>query len=228
VNLMYKKTVISHGNGLIDATICGRPLAECLQIIERFHGWKAPGLLLGLFMVDWARELVGEEVEADAIVETRHCLPDAIQLFTPCTVGNGWLKILDWDKFALSLYDRHECCGYRVWLDLVKTRPFENLYKWYMRLISKRDLPLDVLNATILKAGRSVLSAEEIRMTRFHRRIKKDATAVCSLCGEAYAAAQGSVCMACQGEGYYRPATRRDFRDIGCSPENITQRAGGH
>lgn len=30
-------------------TVCGRPLAECLRIIEDFHGWKAPGLVLGLF-----------------------------------------------------------------------------------------------------------------------------------------------------------------------------------
>jgi len=34
-------------------------------------------------MVDWAIERIGNDIEADAIVETRHCLPDAIQLFTP-------------------------------------------------------------------------------------------------------------------------------------------------
>ncbi|MBI4767994.1 MAG: hypothetical protein HY787_25940 [Deltaproteobacteria bacterium] len=28
-------------------------------------------------MVDWAQELLGDHVEADAIVETGHCLPDA-------------------------------------------------------------------------------------------------------------------------------------------------------
>ncbi len=217
---MHNKIVISHGSGPGDTNVCGRPLVECLQIIERFHGWKAPGLVLGLFMVDWARELIGEEVEADAIVETRHCLPDAIQLFTPCTVGNGWLKILDWDKFALSLYDRHERSGYRIWLDLEKARPFENLYNWYMRLVSKKDLPLDVLNATILEAGRTVLSAEKICMTRFYRRIKKDATAVCARCGEAYAAAQGPVCKACQGEGYCQIVTRRNLRVIGRSRDN--------
>ena len=94
---MHPKTAEKH--------VCGKPLAECLRIIEDFHGWKAPGLIIGMFMIDLARELVGEYVEMDAIVETRHCLPDAIQLFTPCTVGNGWMKILDWDKFALSLYD---------------------------------------------------------------------------------------------------------------------------
>ncbi len=217
---MEKRTLINHGSGPLDTNVCGRPLAACLQIIERFHGWQAPGLVLGLFMVDWARELIGEGVEADAIVETRHCLPDAIQLFTPCTVGNGWLKILDWDKFALSLYDRHERNGYRVWLDLVKARPIKNLYNWYMRLVSKKDLPLDILNATIIDAGRNVLSAEEICMTGLYRRIKKDATVVCDRCGEAYAAVQGPVCKACRGEGYYQVVARRNLHVVGCAPDS--------
>ncbi len=59
--------------------LCGMPLIECLHIIEDFHGWKAPGLVIGAFIVDLARELIGESVEADAIVETRHCLPDAFR-----------------------------------------------------------------------------------------------------------------------------------------------------
>ncbi len=87
-------------------TVCGKSLEEYITIIEKFHGWAAPGVVIGGFMVDWAQELLGGHVEADAIVETRHCLPDAVQLLTPCTCGNGWMKVLDWDKFALSLYDK--------------------------------------------------------------------------------------------------------------------------
>jgi len=110
-------------NGLV----CGKSLDDFLSAIEGFHGWKAPGLIIGGFMVDLCQALIGKDVEADAIVESRHCLPDAIQIFTPCTVGNGWLKILDWDKFAITLYDRHTCDGYRVWLDLEKLRAFTDI-----------------------------------------------------------------------------------------------------
>lgn len=183
--------------------ICGRALDDCLHTIEQFHNWKAPGLVLGLFMVDWAQELIGSDVEADAIVESRHCLPDAVQLFTPCTVGNGWLKILDWDKFALSLYDRRMLNGYRVWFDLEKAREYPELYNWYMRLVPKKDLPLDVLLEVILKANRSVLSSRSIRMTNFFERIKKGDISVCSGCGEAYPASQGTQCTACQGGAYF-------------------------
>lgn len=57
--------------------ICGKTREEFFEAIQSFHGFTAPGLVLGSFMVDLARSLIGEDVEADAIVETRHCLPDA-------------------------------------------------------------------------------------------------------------------------------------------------------
>jgi formylmethanofuran dehydrogenase subunit E len=129
--------------------------------------------------------LIGEGIEADAVVETRHCLPDVIQLFTPCTYGNGWMKVLDWDKFALTLYDRFTHNGYRVWLNLEKTKSFPHLYNWYQRLVSKKDLPLDILLGTVLDAGDSVLSSAPITMTHLSRREKKAKTRVCPRCGEA-------------------------------------------
>lgn len=183
--------------------VCGRPLANFLAEIERFHGWQAPGILIGGFMVDWALEWLGPGIEADAIVETSHCLPDAVQLFTPCTIGNGWMKILDWDKFALSLYDRRTHQGVRIWLDLEKTQAFPNIYRWYMRLVPKQKLPLEVLVKDILTAGRTILSASPIRATRFTDRKKKGPTGVCSGCKEAFPLSQGERCLACQGHKYY-------------------------
>ena len=189
--------------------VCGKSLEDFFEAIEHFHGWIAPGIVLGGFMVDLAREHVGPDVEADAIVETCHCLPDAVQIFTPCTVGNGWLKILNWDKFALSLYDRRTLSGCRVWLDIEKAKGFPNLYNWYMRLVPKKDLPLKTLLETILDAGRSAFSCRPIRITCLSKREKKGDTAICSGCGEAYPTNQGNICAACQGEGYYEVSAAR-------------------
>jgi len=108
--------------------LCGRPAAQALEEIARFHGAPAPGVVIGAVMVDWARELIGPEVEADAIAETERCLPDAVQLFTPCTLGNGWLRVLDWDRFALTLYDRFDRMGVRVWLDAGKTSAYPPIH----------------------------------------------------------------------------------------------------
>lgn len=185
--------------------VCGRSLEDFLSTIEKFHGWKAPGVVIGGFMVDLALEHIGTQVEADAIVETTHCLPDAIQLFTPCTYGNGWMKVVDWDKFALALYDKKTLEGVRVWLDLEKARSFPNIYNWYMRLVPKKDLPLDVLLQSVMDAGRDMLSCAPVRITQLHGKNKKREIAICSGCGEAYPTRQGDRCLSCQGEGYSEP-----------------------
>lgn len=183
--------------------ICGRPLKIFLEEVEKFHGWKAPGIIIGGFMVDWGLELMGDEIEFDAIVETSHCLPDAVQIFTSCTIGNGWMKILDWDKFAISFYDRRTLAGVRIWLDPEKLKAFPSIYRWYMRLAPKQELPLEILVDAILAAGRSLLSANPMRITRFSERKKKGPTALCPDCGEAYPVSQGPQCLACQGQKYY-------------------------
>ena len=188
---------------LSEQRICGKNREEVLAEIRAFHGFTAPGLVLGAFMVDLAKSLIGGDVEADAIVETRHCLPDAVQIFTSCTIGNGWMKIMDWDKFALTLYDRFKLDGYRVWFDLEKARAFPELYDWYMRLVSKKDLPVSVLIDVLFKAGHSVLSCRPVKVTNYYKREKKKTINICAGCGEAYPAWQGTFCRACQGEGYY-------------------------
>jgi hypothetical protein len=72
-----------------------------------------------------------------------------------------------------------------------------------MRRVAKKDLPLEVLLATILDAGASVLSAAAVGLTRLCRREKKGLTAICPGCGEAHGAGQGVICKACRGDGYY-------------------------
>jgi uncharacterized paraquat-inducible protein A len=40
-------------------------------------------------------------------------------------------------------------------------------------------------------------------MTQYHERQKKTGINVCPVCNEAFAAAQGPICLACKGHGYY-------------------------
>ena len=90
---------------------------EFLQLVQSFHGYPAPGVVIGGIMVEVARRQLPAEVLFDAICETRNCLPDAIQILTPCTIGNGWLKVVNVGRFALTLYDKYQGEGVRVFLD---------------------------------------------------------------------------------------------------------------
>ena len=81
---------------------------DFLHLVKSFHGNIAPGVVLGGIMVEAARRQLPSEMLFDAICETRNCLPDAIQLLTPCTIGNGWLKVVNVGRYALTLYDKYE------------------------------------------------------------------------------------------------------------------------
>ena len=128
---------------------------------------------------------------------------DAVQILTPCTIDNGWLKVLDWDKFALTLYDKKKLNGYRIWFDLKKTLLFPKIYNWYKRRVPKKTLSLETLIEEILSARRSVLSCWAVQVTGMYGQKKKGNIEVCSICGEAYSTSQGDRCITCQGEGYY-------------------------
>src|SRR4030042_1863444 len=62
---------------------------EYFERVQSFHGFAAPGVVIGGFMVDLAYQHLPEDRLFDAICETAKCLPDAIQLLTSCTVANG-------------------------------------------------------------------------------------------------------------------------------------------
>ena len=179
-------------------------MEECLNLIERFHGWKAPGLVLGLFMVDWAQEVVGTDRESDAIVETSHCLPDAVQLLTPCTVGNGWLRIIDLGRFALSLFEKYTGNGVRVYVDSRKLGDWPELKAFFFKLKPKKEQDFEALMAEVRLAQASIFGLQEVMVdldsVKIHHR---DAFAVCPLCGEGYPEDDGEVCLGCQGEAPY-------------------------
>ena len=97
---------------------------EFMEEARKFHGYPAPGLIIGGYMVELARSHMPHGVLYDAISETTYCLPDAIQLLTPCTAGNGWLRILNLGLYAMSLYDKRNGRGVRVRLDVDKLDPY--------------------------------------------------------------------------------------------------------
>ncbi|HNQ47588.1 MAG TPA: formylmethanofuran dehydrogenase subunit E family protein [Syntrophorhabdus sp.] len=51
---------------------------EYTEIVKKFHGAAAPGVLIGGFMVDAAIRNLPDGILYDAICETKSCLPDAI------------------------------------------------------------------------------------------------------------------------------------------------------
>ena len=177
---------------------------DFLQLVESFHGHLAPGVVLGGIMVEAARRQLASEGLFDAICETRNCLPDAIQLLTPCTIGNGWLKVVNVGRFALTLYDKYEGEGVRVFLDPVKTADWPEIHNWYLKLIPKKAQDSALLLAQIREAGPEILGWQQVQVRpAVLGKRRRGAIVICPLCREAYPAADGGICRACQGEPLY-------------------------
>jgi len=179
-------------------------IEEYIHRVQSFHGHVAPGVVIGGFMVHLARTGMPEGVLFDAISETPACLPDAIQLLTPCTVGNGWLKIVHLGRFALSLYDKHHGNGVRVFLAPGKLEQWPEINAWFFKLRPKKEQSLNNILSQIKQAGGEICGVRPIQIKpEFLKRRDKGKVAICLSCGEAYPINDGNICLACQGNSPY-------------------------
>ena len=192
--------------GYRNLTVGGMALDEALDCIERFHGSLAPGIVLGGFMVDIGQECMAEGVLYNAVVESRHCLPDAVQIFTPCTIGNTWLRVEDYGRFAITLYDKDTGSGVRVWVDIDKLDPFPEVKGWFLKRIPKSELPTERLLPAILEAGRAIFSHRNVQVEDWVRPAKKGNVGICPQCGESYPIRYGKACRACTEGAYFSEA----------------------
>jgi len=169
-----------------------------------FHGYPAPGLLIGGYMVELARRGLPEGTLFEAVVETPKCLPDAVQILTPCTIGNGWVRVLNLGRYAVAIFDKFTGVGFRVWLDVDKMAPYGEISSWFLKLKKKADQDTDRLFAEIEAAGESICSIAPIQMTGHARKHKgMGRVALCPICTEPYPAPDGAICRGCQGEAPY-------------------------
>jgi len=177
---------------------------EYSEIVKSFHGNLAPGLLIGGFMVDLALKNLPEGEFFDSICETRVCLPDAVQLLTPCTVGNGWLSIFDFGKFAITLYEKSNGEGVRVYLDIEKLKNWSEVNSWFHKLKTKKEQDYDLLMSQIKDAGHSIFSMQKVKVVPDKIQRKKGGpSSICPVCGEAYPAKHGEKCRSCACESPY-------------------------
>ena len=191
--------------------INGMTWSEFVNHVEGFHGYAAPGVLVGGIMVEMAKAELdklndGKRVLFDVIAESYSCLPDAVQLLTACTVGNCWLKVLDLSRYALSMYDKHTGHGVRVYIDAEKLKAFPNFYEWFMNLKDKHEQDENQLREEIRLGTEKACSIQIVDIPEKWRiKTKKGKVDLCPVCGEPYPLRDGAICKGCQGEGPIAP-----------------------
>jgi formylmethanofuran dehydrogenase subunit E len=174
-----------------------------------FHTYAAPGLLVGVYMVDYALELLkiprGKKIYA--VCETTKCLPDPLQVMAHCTTGNHRLRVLPIGKFAITMNgpaDAPYVNGIRVSLDGDKIERYPTFALWYTKdpLFDPRTRGNDLIDE-IIGAGRDFLTAERVRVKVPQKWPWK--SAVCSICGEMVPdnLLVNGACSDCRSQSYY-------------------------
>ena len=176
---------------------------EFVATVEEFHGYAAPGLVLGGTMVALALRELPPGVLFDAICETPNCLPDAIQLLTPCTMGNGWLRVHDTGRFAVTLFDKETGDGVRVAVRADLLEPWPEAKAFFFKLVPKRQQNSAKLTEELHLAGTSLCEVKRVRVRpEARRKAHAGPVAVCPGCGEGFPVRDGEKCLACQGSTY--------------------------
>jgi formylmethanofuran dehydrogenase subunit E len=184
-------------------------LKKYFQDCIAFHTYPAPGLLIGVFMTDYAIELLGAAPgeKLYAVSETNKCLPDPLQIILHCTTGNHRLRVIPTGRFAVTV-NRPSVepltKGVRVFLDPNRVNKYPILKAWFTNdpSFNQKSQGGNLVDE-ILKAGREILSFEKIQVKVTPK--QKWRSAQCEVCGEMVPEdllIQG-VCRGCGSMAYF-------------------------
>jgi len=179
---------------------------EYLKMAKEFHGYDMPGLIVGGFMVDLALKNLPEGEVFDFLCETSQCLPDAVQLLTPCTMGNGWLKVAYTSRYAIIIYNKYTGEGRRVYIDPAKLDKWKEIKVWYLKEKDKKEQDTKKIFEQLLEAGSDYMSVMKVKVKDAYlakgKKIPKP-VAACPSCNEYYLKKLGDKCPACSGDAPY-------------------------
>ena len=185
-------------------TICHYTVDQYIVKLTEYHQHLAPGVLVGGYMVDAGVKRVTGYEYFDVLCETTKCLPDAVQILTPCTIGNGWLKVVNAGRFALTLFEKESGDGVRVGIDMAKLDHYPEIKTWFMKLLPKREQDTDAIIKEIRTAGQDIFTIKSVKVSpTYHGHKHTRRIAVCESCGEAYPDNGNPKCPACQGIDLY-------------------------
>lgn len=183
--------------------------SEFKELARSFHGYSAPGLLIGGYMVEAVKHRLPEGTLFEALVETAKCLPDAVQLLTCCSAGNGRMRVVNLGRYAVCLYDKYSLEGWRAAVDLKKIENYPDIKAWFLKEKTKQEQNTDALLAEIEEAGDQILTLMPARLRMQYLNKKTSSPVVaCPICREAYPANHGAICRGCQGENPYQANNR--------------------
>ena len=195
---------------LMDAHAISPRLQDYFKRCIEFHTYPAPGLLIGVFMVDYAVEELGATPgeKLYSVCETQKCAPDPLQVILHCTSGNHRLRIIPMGRFALTLNRPSTepfTDGFRIFIDPGKLEKYPLIKAWFSNdpAFNQRAKAVPLIDE-IFRAGRDILSTEKVRVKVTPK--QQWQSGKCRVCGELVPSdlLDKGVCIGCGPNAYYQ------------------------
>lgn len=175
-------------------------MKDDIKKIIKFHGYLSSGALIGYQMLNIAKKelKIGENDKIYVTCETLNCVPDPFQILRSSTVGNKGLKVLDYDKMAVTINmgagkEEKYVKGIRIFLDPKKTEKYPKLHAWYMNY---DKVPHEEVVPILLDAGEDLYSWDFVEIEVPEK--KKKNVIICEKCGESFVSWDNSqICIPC-------------------------------
>jgi len=196
-------------NARMDAANLSPKIREYVRECVAFHTSPAPGVLIGVFMVDLALELLGvsRHEKLYGVCETPKCAPDALQVIAHCTTGNNRLRVIPIGKFAITVNAATQDAtadAVRVYVDMKKLKDYPIIDTWYANSPAFVKATMGgTLQQEIFRAGRAILSSERVRIGVSGKRKWQPVT--CPCCGDSIPdyLFENDRCGGCGSMNYY-------------------------
>jgi formylmethanofuran dehydrogenase subunit E len=198
-------------------------IEELLEEIRHFRRAIEPGIAYGIKMILAAKETLKvkdlKKINLFVVVETTHCLPDAIQFLSGCTIGNRRLIVRDHGKMAATFIARDTDKAIRITISPTFQKRDAQRSREFMQLKRKRKFAeiesrriqeaLEILEAP----NDEMLRIQEVEITEpFSTIFIPTAIVICEKCGESVREGKirikngKKICSECAGveKPYYR------------------------
>ena len=191
-----------------------KSLAEYLELAAQSHGHMCPGQVLGVRMAMRGLRELGFDDPAKfrkrlvTFVEIDRCATDAVSLVTGCRLGRRSLKFVDYGKVAATFVDLASDRAVRV---VAKDSSKQLARERYPEIANKNEQQMKAYREM---ADQDLFAHQWVKVTVAPEDLPgfKGEKAICAECGETINFRREVVrdgrtlCRACAGEAYYRPA----------------------
>jgi len=190
-----------------------KTLDEYLQDATRAHGHLCAGQVLGVRLAMLGlRELgiedpIRERKRIVTYVEIDRCMTDAVALVANCRLGKRALKFFDWGKVAATFVDLQTGRAVRIVAREDSKRRASEMFPALEKEKGQQEAYRVLTDEELFERQNVVVEVRPEDLPGF-----KGLRVICEACGEGInfkrevVSGGRTLCRACAGESYYRPA----------------------